>query len=81
MPLIQIQVKMPQNSRNNVFRGKQTTNKVPSNIFRGFELRTKVQLMFWGPNNSMKGKGDIFSGYKQTSKVCFVYLQSKLQQD
>ena len=29
----------------------------------------------------MKGKWDVFSGYKQTSKVCFMYLECKLQQD
>ena len=33
-------------SKNNVFTSKQTTNKVPSNIFRGFEVGTKVRLMF-----------------------------------
>ena len=34
------------NSRNNVFRRKQTTNKVPPNIFRRLELKQKVRLMF-----------------------------------
>ena len=42
---MQLQVKMPQNSRNNVFRSKQTTSSVPPNIFKGFEVRAKVRLM------------------------------------
>ena len=54
VPLMQLQVKMPQNSSNNGFRRKQTTNKVPANIFRCFKLRTSAQLMFRTPNHSMK---------------------------
>ena len=34
---MQLQVEMPENGRNNVFTKKKTTNKVPSDIFRGFE--------------------------------------------
>ena len=34
------------NSTNNVFRRKQTTKKVPPNIFKGFKVRQKVRLMF-----------------------------------
>ena len=30
----------------NIFRDKQTTKKVPLNIFKGFKERTKVRLMF-----------------------------------
>ena len=37
--------------------------------------------MFWKPKDSMKGKCYIFSSYKQTNKVCLVYLEWKLQQD
>ena len=81
MLLMQLQVKMLQNSRNNVFRSKQTTNNLPPNIFRCFEVRAKVRLMFSGPNDSLKGKWNVFSSYKQTSKMCFVYLECKLQQD
>ena len=29
----------------------------------------------------MKVKWEAFRGYKQTSKVCFVYLECKLQED
>ena len=29
----------------------------------------------------MKGKCYVFSGYEQRNKVCFVYLECKLQQD
>ena len=34
------------NSRNNESTSKQTTSKVPPNLFRGFEVATKVRLMF-----------------------------------
>ena len=35
--------------------------------------------MFWKLNDSMKGKCDTFNRYKQTTKVCLVYLKVKLQ--
>ena len=72
---------MQQNSRNHLFRSKQTTNKVPPNIFRFFEVRTRVRLMIWRPNHSMKVNSDILRCYKQIVKVCLVYLEWKLQQD
>ena len=53
--LMQLQVKMPQKSRNNVFRRKQTTNKAPSKIFRGFEVGKKVRVVFPKPKNKTKG--------------------------
>ena len=37
---------MNENSRNNIFTSKQTKNKVPSNIFRAFQVGTKVWSMF-----------------------------------
>ena len=43
---MQLQVKLQQKSKSNVFRRKQTRNKVPSKIRRGFKLRKKVRLMF-----------------------------------
>ena len=43
---MQIEVKIPENSRNNIFTSKQTKSKVPSNIFRGFQVGTKVWSMF-----------------------------------
>ena len=46
VPLMGLQTKMPQNNQNNVFRSKQTTNKVPPIIFRGFQVRKRVRLMF-----------------------------------
>ena len=46
VPLMQLQVKMLENSRNKVITSKQTTKKPPSNIFRAFEVGTKVRLMF-----------------------------------
>ena len=39
---MQLQVKNTQKSKNNVFTRKQTTNKAPSKIFRGFEVGKKV---------------------------------------
>ena len=69
------------NSRNNVFRRKQTTNKVPPNKFRGFEVRRKVRLKFWRQKDSMKGKCYPFSGFKQRNKAYLVYLECKLQED
>ena len=72
---------MSQNRRNNVLRSKQRRNNVPPNIFRGFELRTRVGLMFRRSNHSMKINWDVFRCYKLTSKVFFVYLECKLQQD
>ena len=43
---MQLQVKMLENSTNKLFRIKQTTSKVPSNIFRGLEDIKIVRLMF-----------------------------------
>ena len=37
--------------------------------------------MFRKPNDGMKGKCYVFSGYKQKNKVFLVYLEKKLQQD
>ena len=37
--------------------------------------------MFWRPNHSMKVNWDVWRDYKETSKVSFVYLECKLQQD
>ena len=34
---------------NNVFRSKEPTKNVPPDIFRGFEVRKKVRLMFGKP--------------------------------
>ena len=52
---MQLQVKMPQTSRNKVFGRKQTTNKEPSKIFRGFEVGKKVHVVFPKPNKKTKG--------------------------
>ena len=53
--LMQLQVKMPQKSRNKAFRRKQITNKAPSNIFRGFEVGKKVHVVFPKRKNKTKG--------------------------
>ena len=52
---MQLQVKNPQNSRNNVFRRKQTTNNAPTKIFRGFDVGKKVREVFPNPKNKTKG--------------------------
>ena len=67
--------------RDNVFRSKQTINSVLPKIFRGFEARKKVRLMFWRPKDSMKGKCYLFRDYKQRNKARLVYLECKQQQD
>ena len=43
---MELQVKIPENSRYNFFTNKETTNKVPSNIFVGFEVQTMVWFVF-----------------------------------
>ena len=50
---MQLQVKKPQ--KNNVFTRKQTTNKAPSKMFRGFEVGKKVRVVFPKPKNNTKG--------------------------
>ena len=77
--LMQLQLKLKKNSRNNVFGVKETTNKVPRNIFRGFQVRKKVQLMFWRLKYTIKRKCDSFSCYKERNKVFFLYLECKMQ--
>ena len=81
MPLIQLQGKLQKNSRNTIFKRKQTTNKAPPDIFAGFTARKKVRVMFSRPKDSMKGKCYVFSGYKQKNKVRFVNLDYKLEHD
>ena len=61
--------------RNNVFRSNQRTNNVPHNAFKSFEVRRKRRFMFLRKNYSMKSKCYIFSDYKRTNNVCFVYLE------
>ena len=53
--LMQLRVKMPEKSRNKVFRTKQITNKAPSNTFRNFEVGKKVCVVFPKPKNNTKG--------------------------
>ena len=69
------------NSKNNVFRSKQTTNKVLLNISRAFEVRKNVGLVFWRLKDSKKENCSVFSSYKQRSKVRLEYLERTLQQD
>ena len=46
VPLMQLRIKMLENSRNKVIARKQTKKQPPPNIFRGFEVGKKVRLMF-----------------------------------
>ena len=43
---MQLQVKMAEKGTNILFTSKQTTNKVPHNIFKRLEVATKVRLIF-----------------------------------
>ena len=52
---MQLQVEIPQKSRNNAFRRKLTTNKAPSKMFSGFEVGKKVRVVFPKPKNKTKG--------------------------
>ena len=64
-----------------IFQSKQTRKKVPLNIFRGFEERKMVRVMFSMPKDRVNGRYCAFSSYKQRNKVAFVYLECVLQQD
>ena len=68
-------------SNNNVFIRKETRKKVAQKKFRRFQGRGNVWLMFWTPNDTVKGKSYVFSGDKQRNNVCLVYLECKLQED
>ena len=61
-------------------QAKQARKNVPPNVFTRFEVRTIVRCMFWRSNHSIKVNWDVFRGYKETSKVSFVYLKGKVQQ-
>ena len=77
---LQFHLKVKKNSKDDVFGSKQRKKKLPPRIFRGFQVRTKVRLMFWKRKNSMKKKNYVFSAYKQRNMVCLVFLECKLQQ-
>ena len=51
---MQLRVKMPQNSINNIFTSRRTTNKAPSKIFRGFEVGKKVRVFFQSQRTKSK---------------------------
>ena len=55
--LMQLEVKNPKKTRNNVFRRKQTTNKAQSKIFTGFEVGKKLRVVFPKPKNKTKLNG------------------------
>ena len=52
---MQLQVKISENGRNNVFTSKETTKNGPSIIFRGFKVKTKVRFIFSRPKSNTKG--------------------------
>ena len=78
---MQLQVKMPQKIRNNEFTRKQTTNKAPSKIYRGFEVAKKNAGGFSKAKEQNQRLMEHFQKLKTNKNVCLVYLQSKLQQD
>ena len=51
---MQLQVKMPETSRNKIFKRKKLTNKAPSKIFRDFEVGKEVRVVFPKPKNKTK---------------------------
>ena len=53
---IKLEKKKKKKKKKNVFRTKQTTNKVSANIFRGCKVMANVRFMFWKPKYSLKGK-------------------------
>ena len=69
------------NNRINVFRTKQTTNKILPKTFRPFHVRKKVPLTFWRPKDGKKGKYYVLSAYKQRNTVCLVYLDRNMQHE
>ena len=42
---------------------------------QGFKVRKKIRLIFCRPKDSMNGKCYVFSDYKQTNDVRFLYLE------
>ena len=78
---MQLQVKIPEKSGNNVFRRKKTTNNPPSKIFRGFEVGKKVRVVFSKAKEQNQRLMEHFTPLKTNNKVCLLYLQSKLTQD
>ena len=74
MPLMQLQVKLQKAT-------EITYLEANKELRSKNEVRTKVRLMFWRWNDSMKGKYHVFIGYKQRNKVCLVYLECKPQKD
>ena len=76
---MQLQVKLQRNSRKNVFTSKETRSKVPSNIFRGFEVKKRYDSCFEGQRTALQDKCYVFSGYKKRCKVRLVFLERKLQ--
>ena len=76
---MQLQVKMPRKSRNNVFRRKQTTKKAPSKIFRGFKVPKKRACGFSKAKEQNHRLMEHFQNLKTNNKVFLVYLQCKLQ--
>ena len=65
---MQLRVKMPRKSGNNVFIRKQTTNKAPATIVRGFAVGKKVRFVFSKPKNKTKVEWNIFSRSKITRR-------------
>ena len=50
-------------------------------MFKGVKARKNARLMFLKTKRQHETKHDAFSGYKQKSNGCLVYLEVKLHQD
>ena len=87
------QVKMMENGRKNIFRDKQTANKVPL-LFLHVKVRTESQqLPFWTLSTNKQGtvylvlenlKISIENGqgcHKAKTKVRIAFFEIKIQQD
>ena len=82
---MQFQVKKSENGRNNIFRDKQTTNKVyltlldlkmPTEMKEGY----RVLLSIWKPKKKKTVK-KVSSSQKAKSKVRMMFCDVKMQQD
>ena len=78
---MQLQVKLQKKAEITYLEGSNQQTRLTANMFRWFEVRKKVVLMFSRPHESMKTKCYLFRGYKQRYRVFSVYLECKLEQE
>ena len=78
---MELQVKMPENSRYNFFTNKETTNKVPSNIICRFRSTNNGVVRVLKAQPQKQRLMEHFQSLKTSNAVYLVYLEGKLQQD